>query len=461
MRYYHNLIISILLLLAGCVSPSKPPADVELQSSEQFNARSLDNPGLRKFIETAAGTPVASWPLRQWHFNQLNLAAFYYHPDLNIARAQWQTVKAGEITAGQIPNPSGGPGITYDETMPYRWLVPFNFSIPIETANKRELRVENAQDQSKAAEHRIISAAWAVRNRLANALIDYYAASESIALYRKQEAAQKPIVDIFEQRSASGQTLSLNASQLLVAYRQTLLAEKETEKQQAEAKANFAAALGVPVNAVASTRIAWDDLVTGSDAAFTGKARETALKNNSQLMAALADYVAAHSALQLELAKRIPDVNIGTGYTWSKNGDIFTLGLSITIPIFNNNEGPIAEAVAKRKETAERFNALQAKIISNIELVQASYKATLAKRKTADQLLAAQQAKAERLSTQLDGGEVSKLPSLLAQSEIQTAAIARLEAQTQLLKAKAALEYALEQPLFGTGIDTSIVKGQP
>ena len=36
----------------------------------------------------------------------LTLTAMYYHPDLDVARAEWQVAEAGKITAGQRPNPS-------------------------------------------------------------------------------------------------------------------------------------------------------------------------------------------------------------------------------------------------------------------------------------------------------------------------------------------------------------------
>src|SRR5262249_46657646 len=90
-------------------------------------------------------------------------------------------------------------------------------------------------------------AEWKMREPIADALIDIYMADRLIALYRSQEAVQKPIIDIFEQRSASGgQALNLNASQALMAYQQTRLAEKDAARQQAEARVKLATTIGVP-----------------------------------------------------------------------------------------------------------------------------------------------------------------------------------------------------------------------
>ncbi|MDE3017352.1 MAG: TolC family protein, partial [Pseudomonadota bacterium] len=288
-------------------------------------------------------------------------------------------------------------------------------------------------------------------------LIDVAAADKSVALYRQQADAQKAVLDVFSERTAQGQLPSVTASQVHVAYQQTLLAEKEAAKQAAEARARLASAIGVSLTALDSVKIDTSELESSAAAVD----RSSALKAHTGLMAALAEYEAAHSALHLELAKQVPDINIGPGYTWNKDGNAFRLGLSITRPVFNNNEGPIAEAVAKRKLSADKFNAAQADIIGRIDGAEARLKTTRSKLETADQLLAAQQDKLKQLQSQLRPAEASKLPLLLAESEIYTAAIARQDALVQMLKSKAALEDALEQPQFGSVFDASASRQPP
>ncbi|MDX2074393.1 MAG: TolC family protein [Alphaproteobacteria bacterium] len=457
-----TLFIASIFLLAGCAD-TPPPPDKPMQTPQQFTSRRLDSEGVKHFIESNSKISVRPWPLKTWRFQQLNLAAFYYHPDLDVARAQRDSVRASEITAGQIPNPTLDVAPTYDETMTYPWVLPFSLSIPIETGNKRALRVQNAHDLSQVAEQRILSTAWMVRNRLVNALIDRYIANQSVMVYRSQSEVQNAISTMFEQRQAAGQSLSLSASQLMIGYRQTLLLEKDAEKQQAESQVTMASAIGVPVEAVAPISIDWNDIASFSipQSMLERNIHEQVLKQHADLMAALAEYTAAHSALQLELAKQIPDINIGPGYEWNKEGEKYVLGFSITLPVFNNNEGAIAEATAKRNEAAERFNALQAKIIGDIQLAQASYRAGREKLKTAEELLGAQKTKLSRLTGQLGQGDAAKLPLLLARSEIEAAAATRMEAIGQLLKAKAALEFATETPLFGTSVDATVTVSTP
>ena len=80
-----------------------------------------------------------------------------------------------------------------------------------------------------------------------------------------------------------------------------------------------------------------------------------AVLNRLDVRRALAQYAAAEADLQLEIAKQYPDLQIGPGYTYEEGNSFFTLGLSATLPVFNRNQGPIAEAEARRRQAAAAF----------------------------------------------------------------------------------------------------------
>ncbi len=440
-------ISAIIAALSGCTTQTEslPPA---IQTANQYAARKLDDSGLKAFIEQTTGKPSSG----RWDVRQLTLAALYFNFDLDVARSKWEAGKAAGITAGQRPNPSIGIAPSHDAVRAIPWLLDFGINLPIEMAGKRELRVERAGHLASAAEYQVGSAAWTVRSRVVYALIDVGAANKSEALYGKQAEAQKAVLDVFNERTAQGQLPSVTASQMLVAYQQTLLIGKDAAKQAVEAKARLASAIGVSLAAIDGVNVDWRGMESASAPAFD---MSTALKAHTGLMVALAEYEAAHSALQLELARQTPDINLGPGYQWANDGNVLTLGLSITLPVFNNNEGRIAEAVANRKQAAQKVNAAQSDIIGRIEGAEAGLEAAQSKLVTADRLLVAQQDKLIQLQSHLRPTEASKLPLLLAASENYTATIARHDALIQLLKSKAALEDASQQPQFGRGFDAS------
>ena len=87
--------------------------------------------------------------------------------------------------------------------------------------------------------------------------------------------------------------------------------------------------------------------------------RRQALLNRADVRGALAEYAASQSALQLEIANQYPDVHLGPGYGWNTGnaGDNeWTLGVTLDLPVLNHNQGPVAEAKAKRAGGRRAFS---------------------------------------------------------------------------------------------------------
>jgi outer membrane protein TolC len=107
--------------------------------------------------------------------------------------------------------------------------------------------------------------------------------------------------------------------------------------------------------------------------------KEFALRERPDVLAALADYEAAQSTLQLEIANQYPNIQAIPGFAWNQGEYRWTLGADLQLPVFHHNQGPIAEAEAKRHELAVRFEALQMRILGEIERAHAGWTAVLAK----------------------------------------------------------------------------------
>ena len=134
------------------------------------------------------------------------------------------------------------------------------------------------------------------------------------------------------------------------------------------------------------------------------------------------------------------------GYEYDQGDNKWGLGLSLELPLLNHNQGPIAEAEARRAESAAKFNALQARVLSEIEQAVAGYRAAAKKAEAADALnheLAGQSRSAQAL---LDAGEISRLEFAQRQLEFTTAALAQLAALVSAQAALGDLEDAMQSP---------------
>jgi outer membrane protein TolC len=254
-----------------------------------------------------------------------------------------------------------------------------------------------------------------------------------------------------ENRLAVGEASALDVTRERISRNQISLAIRDAERQGAEARAQLATAIGVPVRALDAVEISFDafdmPVPLRSDAA-TGEFRREALLNRTDVQSLLAEYASAQSGLQLQIASRFPNFNLGPGYAYDQGDNTYSLNVSAELPVFNRNQGPIAEAEARRKDVNARFTALQAQIIGAIDQAATGYRSATATLSTADVLIEDQQRRQSQIESSFRAGQTDR-PTLVA-TELELAAVrlSRFEALVLQLQAVGALEDALQQPLF-------------
>jgi outer membrane protein, heavy metal efflux system len=435
--------------IAGCVRYSAKPLVPE-QTATKLESRSFSDAGLRTFIEKNLGHPLTQWPLKSWNLELLTLVAFYYSPELDVARARWSAADATVVSAGTRPNPSltitpeyainTSPGI-----LP--WLPMVALDVPIETAGKRAHRVTQAQQLSESARWSVVTSAWEVRRNLTGALLDYTVGRNRERLLERQLDLQAHIVRLEEGELTAGAVAGSDITVARVQFAKTRLDLEATRARVAEARTRSADALGIPLHALEGTELTLEFDTTDAFALTSGEARRRALLGRSDVMGALAEYEASQAALQLEIAKQYPDSHLGPGYQWDQGQNDWLIGLTFELPVFNRNQGPIGEAAAHRTEAAARFMALQAQIIHEIDAATSALKTADEAARAAEDMLAAQRQNLEAVEGQLNAGAVGALEVASAQIDAVNAETLTFEASARRQQAVRALEDAVQRPL--------------
>ena len=434
-------------LLAGCVHYQPQPLAPE-KSAAQLEARQLDDAGLRTFVEKNLGRPLAGWPPQRWNLELLTLAAYYYQPDLDVARAQWRVVQAGEKTAGGRPNPTLAltPGYNTTTAIPSPWFPAVNLDIPLETAGKRGKRIAEARELSNSARWNIVTTAWQVRSNVRAALLDLEVASQRAGLLEKQFAAQQVIVKMLQQRFMAGAISRPEITTAQIALNKTQLDLSDAESKRAAARSRLAGAIGVSVAVLDGVELKYDFLQQAPAELTSAEARRVALQSRSDILGALADYAAAEADVRLEIAKQYPDVHLNPGYQYDMGDNKWSLGLTFELPLLNQNQGPIAESEARRKLSAAKFTALQAQVIGEIDRAVAGYDVAQKQLLTGNDLLDAQRQQQKSAEAQLQAGAADQLDLLSAQLEFSAASLVQVDNAAQLQRALGALEDALQRP---------------
>lgn len=466
-RHGHTFTVCVAvcgaaLLLDGCARFQSQPIS-PAQAAAELESRSLTNAALKTFLEKNLNRELADWPESRWDFDMLTLAAFYYHPDLELARAQWQVAQAGVRTAGGRPNPTLSlvPGYDTTTSIPSPWIPSVTFDVPIETAGKRRHRIATAEQLSESARLNVASVAWRVRSRLRSGLIELAAAQRRGELLEQQVALQEQAVKLLDGQVEAGALARSGTVPFRIALQKLRLDLADAQRQRAEARVRLAEAIGVPADALDAAKLSADDLsapIAAGDLT-SAEMRRAALQGRADILSALAEYAAAQATLQLEIAKQYPDVHLSPGYQYDQGDDKWSLGITFDLPVLNQNQGPIAEAKARREETAAKFNALQANVLAEIESAVAAFRVS-EKNSAALAALANEQIRQrDAVDARFRAGAVERLDLLNAQIEAIGSALLEIDGQVKLRQAEAQLEDAIQRPV--EAIRPSIIEQRP
>jgi outer membrane protein, heavy metal efflux system len=440
----------LVALLAACATaPPQPPPDPSA-TLVAFTARRLEAPGLPP--------PAAGWDRAQWL-----AAALELNPALAAQRAEVASVAAAERTAAEHRNPTMDLFAEYLSAAAgsgawlYGLSLDFLLRQPGERARvRRQAALESALAQSDLAE-----SIWQVRSALRQALLDAAAAQSETALLESLTRERRALVDSDRTRLALGDI----ARPQLIAD-QSELARLGPRRAQAEARRRdaldrLAAVVGVPASALAAVPVRWPgwDAVDALGTATPDRWRTEALIGRPQIVRALREYDLAEVGLEREVVRRWPQLEVTPAYAWGGDGvraetleDIAresAVGVSFELPLLNQHQGAIGEALARRAAAGERLKAAQAQIFGQIDRAESAWPAARRAWDEARALAALaqqQQRGAQRAQAEGAGDYPAALAAQIAATEAQ---LAVLDAAYAAEIAFGALEDAYHRPLEG------------
>lgn len=424
------------------------------QTAAHYRAHDPAGPEFHQYL-IAQHYPEDQLPIRQWGLRELTLCALFFHPQLDVARAQLQAVQAAEITAGQRPNPSafGDVGRSQDDAAP--WVYHLGLDIPVETAGKRAASIAQAQSLSEAARIDIGQTAWQVRSRLRNSWIEYNAALHQQQVLQQELDLRSEIVAMLSKRLEAGMISSVDLGTARLQLQKTQQALAAEKGRVPELRAILASNAGLTVETLNKLKLETSELSYLNQRQYKplvakepdNALQDAALLNRLDIRAALARYDAAESRLRLEIARQYPDITLSPSHAFEEGYHIWSLGISALLPLLNKNEGLIAEARALREVEAAQFAALQAQVIGNIGQAKARYFATLDELDLARKTQTAQQAHLQQITKQFNDGYADHLELTTVKLETQLATQNVLTLQYNIQRATAALEDVVQQPL--------------
>ncbi len=462
---FKNMIICLLAasLLLGCAKEkyvAKPISPA--QTSAKILAKDPLSTDFKAFL-IKQGYKETELPFASWGINELTASALYHHTKLNVAKAQLALAKAQLETAGQKQNPTLGGSLARSnqangDIRP--WAYGLNVEIPIDTAGKRQIRIDEAQHLYEVARIDVADSAWQLRSQIAKDLLLYDQNIAQQKLLQLEVDKYAEIINMLEKRVAVGMLSNTEviASKLLLQAKTNALAAEQAKGQAIIA--SLAADAGLTLekfNQISIRALETESMLAKQIQTLTPEAfkslQEKALLNRLDIRRGLEKYATAEAKIKLEIAKQTPDISITPGFIFDFGDKIWSLGFSSLLNLLNKNQTLIAEATQLREIEGAQFEALQAKIIGDLSIANAHFVAAQQNLAKAKQQQAAQQAYMQKLNKQFAAGALDRLALSQAALLAQLADAQLQSSEFAVLSAANEIEDVMQHPIFDESKD--------
>ena len=328
-------------------------------------------------------------------------------PSMLEADAVYDAAAARAQQARALPNPS----IVYDRenvygTGPYNGTgnaeSTLSINQPLELFGQRSARIQAARSEADAAGLRREQARWQIAGRLALAYAEAEAAARrhdlaAEALSLTEQDARGVAAMVEQGREA---TLRGVQAQSEVEAARAALDEARALRDGAFARLSAIALLDRPVQAIGASLL-------DRTPALPGARSDDPLA----VQVATAELDAASRLVTVERRRALPDVSAGVGMRrFRDTGDeAFTVGVELTVPLFDRNRGGIRAAYAEQRAAEARLIAQRQEAQAERLTAEAALAASSSRTRAADSGVAAAE-EAYRLSRiGFEAGRISQL----------------------------------------------------
>jgi cobalt-zinc-cadmium efflux system outer membrane protein len=309
------------------------------------------------------------------------------HPSLQAARLAVDEARGRQLGAGRLSNPTigtefqnesqvspGSVGLSLDQSFPITQRLSLERKLS-------QQQVEAAGLEVRDAERKLIAEAQTLGVKL-------LAVKRQTTLRQQQVALAAKLSEFATSRAKAGEISALDAAQIEVDRQRLQLESRRLDTEAASLIGELRALLGVAPGAPLDLT---GDLPDGKMPASANDWQQRADYRLAQKKAE-----ATTTEIDLAKAKRYGDMSAGlfTAREWQKVGSdregtgYVGLRLSVPWPLWNRNEGEIAEKTASSQRTQLEAQALAAQIANDVDAARREMQAHVdLLRETTDKLL--------------------------------------------------------------------------
>ncbi len=351
---------ALLALLPACVSYEPHPLDTRAELASLAERHLPDAVAMVGFASAHGDQPAVFDPSDGLDEDEAVSVALTLNTDLQAARATLGESESLLIKANMLPNPevgvgvlpgfAGTPGFVVDAAVLFELLRP----------GERSARVGVALARGDATRAEILAAEYRLATDVRRQLFAVLVAGHVAALFDEETALRERAVEFVRRRRAIGE-----ANDLEVSAAELEMAELKRDRRLAVVALQSAR---IELNRVMGLPPGYEVRLTDSGKPLTvmlfddpsdAQLQERLSAGRLDLRAMEAMYRIAEEDLRLAVSKQYPKISIGPSYQHEGvSQNYIGVGVAIELPIFDRNQGEIAEKDAARERVRAEYVAL-------------------------------------------------------------------------------------------------------
>jgi cobalt-zinc-cadmium efflux system outer membrane protein len=291
---------------------------------------------------------------------------------LVAARYDIDTTDAEKLTARLRPNPQvsfGSSGLPVNFSGPFVAQQTFSYAISqtLELAGKRGKRINAANANSDVAQAQFQIVVWQLTNDLKK---KFYAVLLNEALLKLAKENQQTFAETIKHTTElfeAGEISGLDLRRLEVEKLKFDTDVANSERDYELALRDLRVTLGGDYRAMDIAVAGTVDYYQPYEFSFA-ELRDKALAARPDLKAAQLSERAADASIRLQDAQRIPDLTLGGGIDQVPSGtSTYNVGVGITLPVSNRNQGERAKALIEKKRAQNQQQLITNQVLSDVD----------------------------------------------------------------------------------------------
>ena len=291
------------------------------------------------------------------------------NPKLRAATAQTEGARAGVRTARAFPNPdldaSGGRMRPRgDFGTPSGGIALFGLNQPLDLPVVRDPRIRAAEAGHEGSQFALAETRLAVRAAVKQAFYDVLRRRAEVEVTNETQKLLEDIRRRVQVRVDVGEAPRLELTRAEAEAAVAANTAASARLRVAQAIAALRAAIGAPLPPDVDVV---GDLGAVPPMPDIARLREEMLTNYPALAQGRAEVKRAEAKLETERALRIPQPTLKAGYLQQPDQNQWLLGINIPIPIWDQRQGQIGEAVAAFQEATANADGRRVELVAALD----------------------------------------------------------------------------------------------